>query len=257
MYLGTLATEDKQRLRQHVSDCASCNREYTTYHEVLAGLETLAAKMGGKQRAAILRAAIKQQMRKRQIYYDLLHHPLVGPMWIACTEDGVCQAQFSERTPFEIEEFLKTQQPEAWITRDKNITITVVSELRDYLQKRLTQFSAPIDWRFVAGGFKQEVLQLVSKIPYGHVYTYGEIAERLGNPKAVRAVGQAVGANPIPILIPCHRVVASGGEVENITIRLHHFLPPYFALQVLALIFTFGPRRFFSIHRTSLEPSQS
>lgn len=213
MYLGSLATEDKQRLQRHVSDCASCRRELATYREVLSGLETLAMKAGGQQRGVISRAAIKQQMRKRQIYYDLLHHPLVGPMWIASTEAGICLAKFSERTPFEIEEFLKAHQPEAWIARDKSATAAIVAELRDYLQKRLTKFSTPIDWRFVPAGFKHEVLQAVSKIPYGQVCTYGELAARLGNPKAVRAVGQALHANPIPIFIPCHRVVASGGRL--------------------------------------------
>lgn len=226
MYLGNLAAEDQQRLQRHASECPICKRELTTYCEVLSGLEALALKVGGQQRAAISRATLKQQMRKRQIYYDLLHHPLAGPMWIASTAAGICLAKFSERTPFEIEEFLKAQQPEAWIVRDKNATATIIAELRDYLQKRLTQFSTAIDWRFVPAGFKREVLQVVSKIPYGQVCTYGEIAERLGNPRAVRAVGQALGANPIPIFIPCHRVVASNGKLggfaagENLKRRL-------------------------------------
>lgn len=226
MYLGNLGTEDKLRVQQHVADCAICKREFTTYHEVLSGIETLATKMGGQRRAVILRASIKQQMRKRQIYYDLLHHPLVGPVWIASTAAGVCLANFSERTPFEIEEFLKAKQPEAWIARDKVATATIVSELRDYLQKRLTEFSTPVDWRFVPAGFKRKVLQLVHKIPYGEVCTYGEIAERLGNPGAVRAVGQALGANPIPIFIPCHRVVASSGKLGGFSagVNLKHRL---------------------------------
>ncbi len=213
LYLGNLTAEEAQRLRQHVAECTNCGRDFALYHEVLAGLETLVNEMGGQQRAPLLRAAIKQKMRQRQIYYDLVHHPLAGPMWIASTAAGVCLAAFSEATPFEIEETLKARQPDAWITRDKNTTAAIVTELRDYFHRRLTSFTTPIDWRFVPGGFTGQVLKLVSKIPYGHVYTYGDVAARLGNPRAVRAVGQALGANPIPLFIPCHRVVASGGKL--------------------------------------------
>ncbi|MDZ7267153.1 MAG: methylated-DNA--[protein]-cysteine S-methyltransferase [candidate division KSB1 bacterium] len=213
LYLGNLTAEDEQRLHRHVAECADCGREFALYREVLTGLEKLVQEMGGRQRAPLLRAAIKQTMRQRQIYYDLVPHPLTGPLWFASTAAGVCLAAFSEATPFEIEETLKAKQPEAWIIRDKKATAPIVAELRDYFQRRLTSFSAPIDWRFVPGGFTGRVLRLVSKIPYGQVYTYGEVAARLGNPRAVRAVGQALGANPIPIFIPCHRVVASDGKL--------------------------------------------
>jgi len=67
---------------------------------------------------------------------------------------------------------------------------------------------SPID--FITGTpFQRQVWQETSKIPYGHVATYKEIARRIGRPKAFRAVGQALGANPVAIIVPCHRVIAS------------------------------------------------
>ncbi|MEK7729103.1 MAG: methylated-DNA--[protein]-cysteine S-methyltransferase [candidate division KSB1 bacterium] len=213
LYLGNIAGEEKQRIREHVAECTGCSREFDLYREMLSGVETLVKNMGGPQHADRLRASIQGQLRQRQIYYDLFYHSHAGPMWIAATTHGVCMLQFSEHTPFEIEELLREAQSEAWIVRDKHALVRITTELRDYFQRRREHFSFAIDWRFVPAGFKLEVLQMVSKIPYGQVYTYGEIAERLGQPKAVRAVGQALAANPLPIFVPCHRVVAAGGKL--------------------------------------------
>lgn len=213
LYLGNVPVEEKQRIYHHVNECSGCMREFDLYRQVLSGVETLVKEMGGEQRAGSLRATIQGRLRERQIFYDLFYHALVGPMWVAATTSGICAVQFAEHTPFEIEELLRAQQPEAWIVRDKSALAKIITELREYFQRRLERFSNPIDWRFVPQGFKREVLKWVSKIPYGQVYTYGELAERLGNPKAVRAVGQALGANPIPIVVPCHRVIAAGGKL--------------------------------------------
>lgn len=213
LYLGNVSVEEKQRIYQHVAECSGCTREFDLYRQMLSGVETLVKQMGGAQHAARLRSSIQGQLRQRQIYYDLFYHALVGPVWVAATMHGICMLQFSEHTPFEIEELLRECQSEAWIVRDKKAMAKITAELREYFQRRLEHFSIPIDWRFVAEGFKRQALQLVSKIPYGQVYTYGEIAERLHSPKAVRAVGQALAANPIPIFVPCHRVIAAGGKL--------------------------------------------
>lgn len=213
LYLGNLSSEDQQRLQGHLADCSVCKREFALYGELLAGVETLVEKMGGAEKAPLLRAAIQQQLRRRQIYYDLLYHPLAGPIWVAATVNGVCLLQFSARTPFEIEEKLRALQPEAWLVRDRQATARLLDELREYLQRRRDHFSIAVDWRFVAAGFQRQVLEFVHKIPYGQVYTYGEIAQALGQPRATRAVGQALGNNPIPLIIPCHRVVAAGGKL--------------------------------------------
>jgi methylated-DNA-[protein]-cysteine S-methyltransferase len=208
LYLGELSGDEEQRMHRHVSDCPGCNREFSLYREILGGVETLVKQMGGS-RAHLLRVAIQNKMREKQIYYDFVQHPLTGPMMAAVTAQGVCMIQFTDKTPFEIEELLRDRQPEAWIKRDALLTAAIREELQLYLQRKLSRFTIPIDWRFVTSAFQRQVLQLTSRIPYGQVYTYGELAKKIGKPKAAQAVGQALGANPIPIVVPCHRVLAS------------------------------------------------
>jgi len=218
LYLGELTRDEEQRLNHHVSDCPNCRREFSLYHEILGGVETLVQQMGGRH-AELLRASIKNKMRGKQIYYEFMQHPLTGPLMVAVTNQGVCMMEFTDRSPFEIEELLKKRQPEAWVKRDQLMTAAIRQELQLYLQRKLSRFTIPLDWRFVAGAFQQQVLKITSRIPYGQVYTYGEIAKKIGRPKSSQAVGQALGANPIPLLIPCHRVVASGGKIGGFSGR--------------------------------------
>ena len=85
-----------------------------------------------------------------------------------------------------------------------------VREVRLYLEGKLKEFQSKVD---LSSGtpFQRSVWRELLKIPYGKVKTYSEIARKIGNPRAARAVGNAVGANPIPIIVPCHRVVATNG----------------------------------------------
>lgn len=85
----------------------------------------------------------------------------------------------------------------------------VCTQLKSYFEGKLTRFELDIDLR--VEGFTRDVLAVVAEIPYGEVRTYKEIARLVGQPGAAQAVGNANGANPIPILIPCHRVVAANG----------------------------------------------
>lgn len=87
-------------------------------------------------------------------------------------------------------------------------------ELDAYFDGRLKRFATPIDWR-LAHGFTDKVLHVVAKIPYGKTLSYGEVAEKAGNPRAFRAAGTACGANPVPLIVPCHRVVQAGGNPGN------------------------------------------
>ncbi len=89
-------------------------------------------------------------------------------------------------------------------------------QLHEFFEGRRKGFDIPIDWSLVHG-FGQAVLRATAGIDYGSVVTYGELAQRTGNPRAHRAAGTALGKNPIPIVVPCHRVVRSGGVLGNYT----------------------------------------
>jgi O-6-methylguanine DNA methyltransferase len=87
------------------------------------------------------------------------------------------------------------------------------SELNDYFQGRLVRFTVPLDLHGTA--FQSEVWRCVLEIPYGCTRTYSEVARAIGRPLAARAVGAANGANPVPILVPCHRLVGASGDLTG------------------------------------------
>jgi methylated-DNA-[protein]-cysteine S-methyltransferase len=88
-------------------------------------------------------------------------------------------------------------------------------ELEDYFEGKRHEFDVPVDWSLLSPGFRSRALHAVARIPYGKTKTYTEIAKSAGNPRAFRAAGTACGHNPIPLIVPCHRVVQSGGGVGN------------------------------------------
>jgi methylated-DNA-[protein]-cysteine S-methyltransferase len=93
-------------------------------------------------------------------------------------------------------------------------------ELDEYFERRRNAFDVPIDWALV-GPFGRKVLSATAAIPYGETRTYAEIAAAAGSPRGSRAAGNALGANPIPIVIPCHRVLRTGGGLGGYTGGLH------------------------------------
>jgi methylated-DNA-[protein]-cysteine S-methyltransferase len=85
-------------------------------------------------------------------------------------------------------------------------------ELERYFAGELDSFDLPLDWR-LSGGFRQRVLKAINRIPYGQTRSYTEMARKAGNERAVRAAGTACGSNPIPLVVPCHRVLRTGGAL--------------------------------------------
>lgn len=101
------------------------------------------------------------------------------------------------------------------VKEDDQILFGVIDELKEYFEVGRKAFSVPLDLRGTF--FQLNVWNELMKIPYGDVVAYKDIAERLGNPNLVRAVGRANGANPIPIIIPCHRVIYSNDKLGGYT----------------------------------------
>ena len=87
-------------------------------------------------------------------------------------------------------------------------------ELDEYFDRRRTEFDLPMDLSHVPG-FQLTVLHELARVPYGEVTTYGTLAARVGKPRAARAVGGAMHSNPIPIVLPCHRVVGASGSLTG------------------------------------------
>lgn len=102
--------------------------------------------------------------------------------------------------------------PPHW-RRDDDVLGEAMEQLRAYFAGALTRFDLPL--RFSGTGFQNTVWSALRDIPYGETVSYGELARRIGRPTASRAVGAANGANPLPIVVPCHRVVGADGSLTG------------------------------------------
>lgn len=124
----------------------------------------------------------------------------MGPITIWTSPRGVRHVEFG---PLPRER--NTDPPEAWPEGLR----AAVEQIREYLAKERRSFDLELDFADVVTDFQRNVYDRLTALEHGHVTSYGKIAEEIGKPDQARAVGQAVGANPIPIVIPCHRVVGS------------------------------------------------
>ncbi len=138
------------------------------------------------------------------MYYTYLETP-IGELLLAGDEHTLREVGFPDGPG------RRRAQPD-WQRRDA-IFREAKSQLTDYFAGSLQTFVLSIDP--CGTQFQRNVLDELCKIPYGATVTYGEIAQRLGNPKAMRAVGAANGRNPIPIIIPCHRVIGASGKLTG------------------------------------------
>lgn len=135
----------------------------------------------------------------------------IGPLSVAIDEAGVCGVRFGPvdgATPVPVDG--ATPVPDAALDDDR--FVLVVAELRAYFAGELTEFTVPLS---VRGGseFERAVWDQMTRIPYGEMRTYGEIATAVGDPGGARAVGTACNRNPIPVIVPCHRIVGAGGKL--------------------------------------------
>ena len=147
------------------------------------------------------------------IYYDFVTRSIVGEVLIAASEKGLCAVIFGKRTRRASVKKLLRMFPNEAVERRPNFMKAYRKELRDYFDGKRTEFTQPIDLVGVHGPFQRKVLQRLARLPFGRLISYGELASRSGSPNAARAVGCAMAANPLPVVIPCHRVVEAGGKL--------------------------------------------
>jgi methylated-DNA-[protein]-cysteine S-methyltransferase len=142
--------------------------------------------------------------------YDLLPSPL-GPLWVAISPRGVATIHYGEEpTPSELRRLVRVYGP--GIVPDHKASSALARELDQYFNGKRHEFDIAYDLSGLTP-FQTRVLNATAKIPFGSVSTYGAIAKRAGNAKASRAAGGALNQNPIPIVVPCHRVVGSTGAL--------------------------------------------
>jgi methylated-DNA-[protein]-cysteine S-methyltransferase len=163
-------------------------------------------------RVQVLRARLAVAARREgvlDISYRVIDSP-VGPLLLAATEIGLVRVAFSREDHDAVLQHLSDSISPRILSGATRLD-PAARELDDYFAGHRRAFDLPIDWQ-LSTGFRSTVLHLLPEIDYGHTVTYAVLAQSAGNPKAVRAVGSACANNPIPLVVPCHRVIRSDGS---------------------------------------------
>ena len=140
------------------------------------------------------------------VRYDVVDSP-VGELRIAATDRGLCRISYFE------DGFEDALARTFWLRVLRSPLDDVRRELDEYFEGRRLTFDLPIDLRVQP--FHADVLRELALVPYGETATYGALAARVGKPKAARAVGTVMNRNPIPIVLPCHRIVGANGALTG------------------------------------------
>ena len=138
------------------------------------------------------------------MYYCYLDTP-IGELLLAGDDDALTLVSFPEGS------MRRDPEPD-WIYKEKPFA-EARQQLEAYFSGERKEFDLPL--HLTGTAFQVRVLEELQRIPYGETASYGDIAKRIGRPKAMRAVGAANGRNPIPIVIPCHRVIGSSGDLTG------------------------------------------
>ena len=178
--------------------------------EAMTDIEGALARSVGAAVPPSLSAALTANAARAgllDVRYAVVDAPL-GPLVVAATDAGVVRVSFD--TPdVAAQELARRVSPR--VMEAPGLLDDVRRELDDYFTGRRTTFDVALDWRLVTGPFARRVLTRTAAIPYGSTSTYAEVASDAGNPQASRATGNALGANPLCVIVPCHRVLRSGG----------------------------------------------
>lgn len=142
----------------------------------------------------------------------------VGRLLIGCSESGLLAISYADsgrRAESDLKKRVAAHIPEARFFEDTTSEVAAVAdELAEYFAGDRSAWNTPLDWRLTSG-FRRAVQEAACEIGYGETLSYGQLAALAGNPRAARAAGTAMAANPISIIVPCHRVIRSGGDVGN------------------------------------------
>jgi methylated-DNA-[protein]-cysteine S-methyltransferase len=149
------------------------------------------------------------------IVADRLDDTSLGTVWAAANETGLVGVSLWEDPRRFSQDILRTTGEKPHVLSEHNpILVQALAELGAYLRGELRTFKVAIDWTILKP-FHRQVLERVNEVPYGRTSTYQVIADQLGKPGAVRAVGQANATNPMPLVIPCHRILGSDGKLHG------------------------------------------
>lgn len=152
-------------------------------------------------------------MNKQTILIGNIKATPLGEVWAAISARGLVTVNFGvSRTNFERAVHKQTKSEIKYAPKQVD---EVVHQIKEYLTGKRWEFDLTIDWSVLSSDFQQDALRAVFSIPYAETRTYAEIAAQIGHPQAFRAMGRANATNPMPLVIPCHRVIGTDGKLHG------------------------------------------
>jgi methylated-DNA-[protein]-cysteine S-methyltransferase len=209
--LGDASSAERHWAAAHGQECEPCCRSASRDRWLDAAF-AVDQRTGEKGFSGAHRKLMKT-FKEQRAYCCQVEGPF-GPVYLAKTARGLCRVSFRRSEQDFLGELEKRELlPEFAPPR----LAREAQELENYFSGRSKSIQVPIDFRLVDTPFQRQVLEACARIPFGQVSSYSDIARRIGNPEACRAVGGALGKNPVAIVIPCHRVVAANGTIGGYT----------------------------------------
>ncbi len=210
------APEALRRVQEHVGRCAPCRGEFERYRAIDETLDALRSEPLPAAALTHTRAELEVRLadlRSRLVTYRVFPSPL-GHILIARSEQGVLLVRYLGRRMLIAPSRLSREGGFEAVAAGAEME-RLSQEFLEYLEGKRTRLEWPIDLRLARSDFHRMVLQVTAQLPYGAVTSYASIAQTVGRPKAVRAVAQALRWNPVPIAIPCHRVIGASGSLSG------------------------------------------
>jgi methylated-DNA-[protein]-cysteine S-methyltransferase len=168
--------------------------------------ETISPSLDDRFRAAAAAAELLD------VAFDVVEDTPVGSLLVGVTDRGLCRISFDAEPEHHLESLARLYGPR--VLRSAKPVERLRRELDEYFEGRRHEFELELDLRFVPA-YHRQVLDELARVEYGRTTTYGALAALTGKPRAARAVGTVMNRNPIPIVLPCHRVIGASGNLTG------------------------------------------
>lgn len=186
---GDLDTEEELAVAEHLGDCQGCCDQAADF--------------------VALGSALPEACADDVIHWHDFATPF-GVMYVAASERGLVRISWGQPSDDAFVAEVRRRFPDHLVVRDPERLAAAEEEIREYFEGARSSFDLPVDLSALSE-FERRVLEAAQRIPHGQVVAYSDLARRIGKPKAARAVGNALGHNPVAIVVPCHRVVRRDG----------------------------------------------
>jgi len=204
------------RVEQHIDSCGACRGEYDRYREIEGVVGALRGAPAAAESVARARQGLESRLadlKSRLVSYRVFSSPL-GRILIARSEHGVSLVEYLDGG-VDLSTSRLRRIAGVELQEDGAEIETLYRELMEYLHGDRTRLEWPLDLRLARSDFHRSVLRATAAIPYGAVTSYAGIAAEIGKPAATRAVAQALRWNPLPIVVPCHRIIGTSGALTG------------------------------------------